>query len=164
MISDDKIEHAKALALAMGWVARHENRWMAFVGFSGRGDTGTSLVMPPGRWDQEALYDWLEHFYGNGTVMDVPMQRLPEVFWPEYLAAGMPRGKTDVVIITDAAIRAVDDDLLEVWAAWKKQEQVRCYSIVIGQAVGQLEDICDRCWSVGDLNPGEESVIESLSM
>ena len=47
----EKDHTAKALALALAWVARHQRRWCALVAYSG--DTGERLLpLPPGRWDE----------------------------------------------------------------------------------------------------------------
>lgn len=158
----EPIANAKALALAMGWVARHQNRWIAFVGFAG-GSQGTRLAMPPGQWDQQKLYDWLEHFYDGGTSLDVPIHELPFCYWPEFIDQGMPRGKTDVLLVTDAVVEC-PDYMRDRWNKWRAEENVRSYGIVIGSRIGGLEHIVDRAWSVDCLDGTSEAVIESLSV
>lgn len=164
MDENQKIEHAKAIALAMGWVARHQKRWIAFVGFSGD-SVGTRLVMPPNKWDQEALYEWLEHFYGGGTTLDVPIHELPFTYWPEFIQQGMPRGKTDVLLITDAIV-GYTTAMADAWNAWREQENARVYGIVIDEPNDTLVPITDRCWrvDVNQLGTDHEAVIESLSV
>jgi hypothetical protein len=74
----EKIHTAKAMALALAWIARHQKRWCCLVGFSG-GTEGTFCVSLPqrgtryidyeerkgliGRKGRMALMEWLEHFY-----------------------------------------------------------------------------------------------------
>jgi len=51
LIYDEPVSTAKALALAMAWVARMQKRWCALVAYSG--DSGERvLALPPGRWDE----------------------------------------------------------------------------------------------------------------
>jgi uncharacterized protein with von Willebrand factor type A (vWA) domain len=65
-----KIHTAKALALALAWVARQQQRWCALVAYSG--DSGERLLaLPPGRWDELQLMDWLTAFIGKGSDLDV---------------------------------------------------------------------------------------------
>jgi uncharacterized protein with von Willebrand factor type A (vWA) domain len=95
----EKVHTAKALALALAWIARHQKRWIALVAYSG--SSGERLLaLPPGRWNEVALMDWLEGFIGKGSSLDVPVQEMPEY----YLRLNAPPGKTDVVFITDASV------------------------------------------------------------
>ena len=57
-----KIEMAKALALALAYIARTQQRWCALVGWSSAGMVN-SLALPPGAWNEQALLAWLEHFW-----------------------------------------------------------------------------------------------------
>jgi len=157
----EPIANAKAFALAMGWIARHQRRWICFVGFSG-GTEGTYLAMPPGRWDQIALMDWLEHFFGGGTDMDVPLVELPK----RWQALGCPEGKTDIIQITDAICR-VPNEMRDNFLAWKTAHQVKYYTIVIGDRRadgGDLKAISDRVWCMPNLGIEEEGVQELMSL
>src|SRR5262245_8125834 len=54
----DKAHTAKALALAVAWVARRQRRWCALIAYSG--NSGERLLaLPPGRWDELGLCEWL---------------------------------------------------------------------------------------------------------
>lgn len=152
-------ENAKAFALAMGWIAKSQNRWCGFIGFSG-GTEGTRIAFPPHEWDSNVLMDWLCHFYGGGTTLDVPLNELPNKYWDEL---GCPKGKTDIVIITDAIVHA-PAKMVENFNAWKQQEQANCYGIVIGSAPGDLEQVCDRTWTVNNFNIEQGCVSELLSI
>ena len=47
----EKAHTAKALGLALAWIARHQKRWCALCAYSG--DSGERLLaLPPGRWDE----------------------------------------------------------------------------------------------------------------
>ncbi len=75
----EKAHTAKALALALAWIARQQNRWCALVAYSG--DSGERLLaLPPSRWDESALANWLTAFIGRGSDLDVPVRELPRLF------------------------------------------------------------------------------------
>lgn len=158
----EPVYNAKAFALAMAWVARKQNRWCALVGFSG-GTEGTRCVLPPGKWDEAALCQWLTHFYGGGTTCDVPFQQLPEVYWPEFVGQGLKRGKTDLIVLTDGVI----DMRPEVTAAflkWKEAEKVRLIGLVLNSAAGELAKVSDECYLIGKLGAEAEAVSRCLSL
>jgi uncharacterized protein with von Willebrand factor type A (vWA) domain len=47
-MAGDKVHTAKALALALAWIARQQKRWCGLVAYSG--DSGERLLaLPPGR-------------------------------------------------------------------------------------------------------------------
>src|SRR6476619_3956255 len=53
----EKAHTAKALALALAWIARRQRRWCGLVAYSG--DSGERLLaLPPDRWNETALMDW----------------------------------------------------------------------------------------------------------
>ena len=71
-----KIHTAKALALALAWIARQQGRWCALIAYSG--DSGERLLaLPPTRWDETALADWLTAFIGRGSDLDVTSANCP---------------------------------------------------------------------------------------
>lgn len=144
--------NAKAFALAMARIARMQKRWCCLVGYSG-GTEGTWLCLPPGNWDELALADWLEHFFGGGTTMDVPLAELPN----NWEKLGVPRGKTDVVLITDAIVD-VPETMRQTFNAWKKRETVRCVGLVLGRSPGELESVCDEVHCVREIGVGEAAI------
>lgn len=158
-MSGDPIAQAKAFALAMAWVAKHQNRYCLLVGFSG-GTAGELCVLPPNRWNEEKLLDWLSHFYGGGTDMDVPLVELPTRYWAE---AKVPRGKTDVVLITDA-ICHVPKHMEDLFNAWKLREKVRCIGLVIGASADSLKAVCDETYSVRGISETQDAVVRCLSV
>jgi uncharacterized protein with von Willebrand factor type A (vWA) domain len=149
----EPIMTAKAIALALAWLARRQQRWIALVGFSG--ETGYNrIAFPPGKTDQDVLIEWLRHFYSGGSARDIPVKELPED-WPALKAEGLPTGRTDVIMITDAIAR-VPAKMRDKYVAWAKAEQARTYGIVIGQSdAGDLGGIADRHWCVPDLSGGD---------
>jgi uncharacterized protein with von Willebrand factor type A (vWA) domain len=158
----EKIEAAKGLALAVAWVARKQGRWAALVGFSG-GTEGTLCVLPPGRWDEAALLDWLAHFYGGGTTLDVPIRELPFAYWPRLLEAGAARGKTDIIIITDAIVHAPAEDVSR-FNAWRRAERARVEALVVDGEPGDLALVADACYRVRSLGPDDGPVSGVLDL
>lgn len=160
-MNGEKIENAKALALALAWIAKQQNRWCAMVGYSGGCSTNT-VVLPPGRWDQVQLLDWLEHFYGGGTDRDVPLVELPD----EWAGIGAPRGKTDIVMVTDA-LAHIGDQIIERWNTWRAGETVSVDLLLVGghgSGAGDLAKCVDRVHSVPQIDASETAVGEILSV
>ena len=154
----DKGHTAKALALALAWVARQQKRWIALVAYSG--DSGERLLaLPPGRWDETALMDWLAEFIGRGSNLDVPVREMPRYY--EELHA--PVGVTDVVFITDALCR-IAPILVKQFNAWKQEVQARLITLVIGSVPGDLTDISDEIHELDSLAVTEAGVERVLSI
>lgn len=154
----DKVEHAKAMALAILWVAEHQKRWACLVGFAGA-TSGNFLVVPPGKRDINSLVAWLEHFFGGGTSCDVPLDVLPSK-WEEL---GCPAGKTDIIQITDAIVD-VPADTVERFISWKIAHEVKMNTIVIGAEPGDMAQVSDRWWSVNQLDLETDGVSQCLSV
>jgi uncharacterized protein with von Willebrand factor type A (vWA) domain len=154
---------AKAIALALAWLARRQKRWIALIGFTGgRGMKGYNrIAFPPGKVDQDALIDWLKHFYSGGSDRDIPVKEIP-ADWSHLKQLGLPAGKTDVIMITDA-IADVPQPMIETYRTWAKAEQARTYGICIGQDdAGDLGGIADRHWCVPDLSGSAVDAVLSI--
>ena len=154
----DKAHTAKALALALAWVARQQRRWAALVAYSG--DSGERLLaLPPGRWDEAALADWLAAFIGRGSDIDVPVRELPRM----YADLKAPPGVTDVVFVTDAQCR-LPDQLKKRFLEWKRAARVRLVSLVIDNPPGDLAAVSDEVHQVRSLAPESDAVGRVLSL
>ncbi len=154
----DKVHTAKALALALAWVARQQRRWCGLVAYSG--DTGERLLpLPPGRWDESALADWLAQFLGGGSDRDVPIAEMPGY----YQQLGAPPGVTDVLFITDACCR-ISEDLRERFLAWKTAVQARVHALVINSHAGDLAAVSDEVHLLAALDASEAGVEKVLSI
>ena len=150
---------AKAFGLAMAWVARKQNRWCALVGYAG-GTAGTRLALPPGRWDEGKLMDWLGHFYGGGTVMDVPLKELPTTYWDELKC---PKGKTDLIIITDGIVN-VPNEMEVNFKNWKLREKVRAIGLILASRAGDLEKVLDEVHLIPKFDITNEAISRCLSI
>ncbi|MBA4191987.1 MAG: hypothetical protein C0467_28745 [Planctomycetaceae bacterium] len=149
---------AKALALALAWVARQQRRWSGLIAFSG--ETGERLLaLQPGRWNESALCDWLTGFIGGGSSCDVPIEELPRM----YRQIGAPHGITDVVMITDCKAR-IPPAIREAFNAWKRSVTARVLTLVIGDIPGDLEHVSDEVFRVPALDPTSDAVGRVLSL
>lgn len=158
-----KAAAAKGFALALAHVARWQKRWAALVGFAG-GTAGTLLPLPPGRWDETAVCEWLVHFYGGGTTLDVPLVELPGKYWPSLVGSGMRRGKTDVVMVTDAIVSA-PAAVAEAFLRWKAAESVRLVTVLVGASdAGDLAALSDEVHAVSGLRPDGPEASHILSL
>lgn len=128
----EKANSAKALALALAWIARRQNRWCCLVAYSG--DSGERVLpLPPGRWCEEELMLWMIGWIGGGSALDVPVRELPRIY--EQIKA--PKGKTDVVMVTDALIQYPGvQQIAATFAAWKVQAKAHVTAIVINNDPG----------------------------
>jgi uncharacterized protein with von Willebrand factor type A (vWA) domain len=149
---------AKALALALAWVARQQRRWCGLIAFSG--DSGERLLaLPPGRWNESALCDWLSAFIGGGSDLDLPIEEMPRM----YRQIGAPTGITDLIFLTDARAR-IPADLRARFLAWKATAQARVISLVIDHSGGDLAGVSDEVHSVRSLDPDGDAVGRVLSL
>lgn len=154
----EKVETAKALALAMAWIARRQRRWCGLIAYSG--DSGERLLaLPAGRWDEGLLAEWLLGFLGAGSSLDVPLQEMPDY----YQRIGAPAGQTDVLFITDAVCR-VPRDIAERFKSWKTQVRARVLSLVIDSAPGDLEGVSDEIYETRSLGVHENAVGRALGV
>jgi len=158
MRTDDKYINAKALVLALAWIARQQRRWCALIAFAGAAQQ-RRIVLPPGRWDQLSLMTWLEEFLGGGTDLYVRLQEMPTI----YQELGAPKGKTDVVVVTDG-ICSIPDDTRTQFTTWKQSAQARLISLVVQSEPGDLATISDEVHLLPTLNVDEEGVGRVLSL
>lgn len=157
-MSGEPVANAKAFALAMAWIARHQNRYCCLVGYSG-GTDGTFLTLPPNRWSEIELLGWLEHFFSGGTDMDVPLGILPGK-WQEL---GVPKGKTDLILITDAIVR-LPGELAKSFLDWKAKEQVKAISLIIGHSAGELASVSDETHLINRISVDDAAIERCLSI
>ena len=153
-----KAHTAKALALALAWIARRQHRWCGLIAYSG--DSGERLLaLPPGRWDETKLCEWLWAFIGRGSELDVPVRELPRM----YEEIGAPVGVTDLVMLTDARCR-IPADVRENFLAWKRSAKVRAVSLIIDSPPGDLALVSDEVHIVRSLDAGDDAIGRVLSL
>lgn len=157
-LAGEKIYKAKALALALAWIARKQNRWCCLIAYSG--DSGERLLtLQPGKWDEILLMHWLSQFIGRGSDLDLPLRELPGY----YRDLKCPPGKTDVIMVTDGVVRipsAVRAHFLE----WKREVCAKVISIIVGTYAGPLAEISDEVHEQSSLDISGEAVSSALSI
>ncbi len=153
-----KAHTAKALALALAWVARQQRRWCGLVAYSGKSGERL-LALPPGRWDETALCDWLSAFIGHGSDLDLPIEEMPRM----SKQIGAPPGVTDLVFLTDARAR-IPADLRARFVAWKRSARVRVTSLILSNPPGDLTAVSDEVHSVRSLDPAGDAIGRVLSL
>jgi uncharacterized protein with von Willebrand factor type A (vWA) domain len=128
------------------------------VAFSG-GTGHRVLALPPERWSQVDLLDWLESFLGCGSDQDVPVGEAPMIF--NELSA--PAGKTDLIYITDAELR-ISDKKASAFKNWKASVQARLISLVLNTEPGDLKSISDEVHIISSLEPNEMGIKKLFSL
>jgi hypothetical protein len=124
------------------------------------GDSGERLLaLPPGRWDESALMDWVEAFIGRGSSLDVPVREMPRI----YRQLNAPPGQTDVIFLTDAQCR-IPAELQGQFVGWKKSVQARLITLVIRSQPGDLAAISDEAYTVPALSVSEGAIGRILSV
>ncbi len=152
------IDTAKGLALSLAWVARQQKRWCALVAYSG-GSGERIIALPPGRWDEAALCEWLIGFISGGSDVDVPIVELPRM----YSDLKPPVGATDVIMITDA-ICTLPAALVEQFNTWKKDVKARVITLILDSKPGDLAKVSDECHEVRTLEAGEVAIGRVLAI
>ena len=151
-------ESAKAIALTLAWIARKQGRWCGLVAFSG-GTGHRVLSLPPERWKQVDLLDWLQSFLGGGSDQDVPTGEMAAIF----TEIGAPLGKTDLIYVTDAELR-ISEKKASVFKDWKRTVQARLISLVLNSDPGQLSSISDEVHLINSLDPAEAGIKKVFSL
>ena len=134
------VQEAKAIALAMYWIAKQQNRWCCLYGYSG-GEEGNYVVLKPHEDLSEQVMEWLGHFYSYGTTCDVPIDKLPS----QWKDIDPPKGKTDVIFLTDALVRA-KSKIVEDFKTWKINANAKVQTVVVGGyngTGGTLDEVSD---------------------
>lgn len=160
-----KIETAKALCLALAWIARRQNRWCCLVSFSDTSSVrpGSMVVLPPKQAKEAELLDWLGHFYNGGTDLQVPLGTVPAL-WPQLVQMGMTRGKTDMLLVTDGAV-GLPPELEKSFLEFKAAEKVRLTCLAVDTpTAGEVGRVCDEVFVVPSLDADTDAVGRVLSV
>ena len=147
-----KNESAKAIALTLAWIARRQGRWCGLVAFSG-GSGHRVLSLPPERWNQVDLLDWLESFIGLGSDQDLPLKEMEGIF----NEIGAPQGQSDLIYISDAQLKISQKKATE-YNSWKASVKARLISLVLNTDPGDLSSISDEVHLINSLDPAESVV------
>ena len=159
-MAGEPIAMAKAFALAMAWIAKHQKRWICLVGF-GTDSQGNYLAMAPEAWDDAKLLDWCQHMFSGGTRSSVPLVNTPA----KWEKIGCPEGKTDIITITDGQL-SVDDDRAANFDQWATKHQVKHHVILLdcGDEPGDMAKVADQIWNVDSIDIETNAVQELMSL
>ena len=155
-------ENAKALCLALAWIAKHQKRWICLVGFSGYADPDSlrAYVADPSQVDDAALLDWLMAFQGGGTTFNwISAETMDAMF----ARTSAKRGQTDVILISDGEC-GVADEMVKSFAKWKVANKAKMQSILIGHGGEQMMKFSDTFFSVPAIDVSAEAVGQVLSI
>jgi uncharacterized protein with von Willebrand factor type A (vWA) domain len=156
MRKDERLEQSKALALTLAYLARKQKRWCALVGWADEGSRNV-LVLPPGRWNENELFAWLEHFYEGGT--EPPLEEMAAI----YAMTKAPKGKTDMVLITDGVVH-LEDRTVAAFNSWKQEAKARLVTLVIASGAGDMRKVSDEIHMVKGLDATSDAVGSVLSI
>ncbi len=155
--SGDVVCQEKAFALSMYWIARHQRRWCWLVSFASAYQKGSDILIPPNRPEPAGLVTWLEHFYGGGTDLEVPLMDIPNQ-WSKC-----PKGRTDMVIITDGMVD-LPMKMKENFLEFKKREKVKLTTIVVGANPGHVAEVSDNVHVVNKISVDSKAIEECMSI
>ncbi|MEY4613274.1 MAG: hypothetical protein RL179_1247 [Planctomycetota bacterium] len=157
-LEGDRNHAAKALALALAWIARQQKRWCALIAYSG--DSGERILpLPLGQWDEVALMDWLEAYIGMGSDLDVPVREMPMF----YESLNAPKGKTDLIFITDGAC-SIPAKLAKTFNDWKRSVHAKLITLVIDNEPNDLGKISDEVHRIRSVHVSEYGIERILSL
>ena len=159
-MSGEPVCNAKAFALALAWIAKHQKRYCLLVSFSSS-VTGNYCVLPPNKWDENKLLDWLGGFMNGGTTHHVLCETLPNQYWNE---AKVPKGRTDIFVISDAVF-SIPPEVRDNFNLWRKKEQAKVTTLLIGSPnPGPLAEISDEVHLISQLGADNAVVGSCLSV
>jgi uncharacterized protein with von Willebrand factor type A (vWA) domain len=154
----EPIAQAKAFALAMAWIARQQRRFCILSSFSDS-YAGRYIVLPPNKWDETKLCDWLSSFYGGGTDVNYPLNTIPSM-WDKL---GVPKGKTDMILITDGEL-SVPEVIRKSFLEFKQREKVKLTSLIISYAPGSIQHVSDDWHLINGIDVSDVAVGKCLSV
>lgn len=152
MSDDNRIVIAKGFALALAWLAKHQKRWCALVGWSS-GAYLNELLVEPGTSTPE-LMNWALKFWEGST--NPPVNKIPELF----ASMGAPEGKTDIIWITDGECSPKYDE----FTLWRESHECRVWTIGMDCDAESFQPFSDHVVSVTNLNCEHPVVSEILSL
>jgi uncharacterized protein with von Willebrand factor type A (vWA) domain len=156
-MSGDRIQNAKAMALAMAFIAKQQGRWCGLFGWSSRNQI-RMLALPPKNWPTGTILDWLSKMLNGGTHL--PIEKMPEI----YSQLGAQKGKTDIIIITDGEAEQHNPQELERFKNWKQEVSAKTIGISIAANSNALKAISDEYYQITSMSVDNEAVGKALSI
>jgi uncharacterized protein with von Willebrand factor type A (vWA) domain len=142
---------SKSVALGMVEIAKIQKRDVFVIHFDSgpKESLHTNYFPKDGSWGLEEVLDMAEYFSGGGTYFEPPLDRSrDEIMKQERFS------KADIIFVTDGE-STVTDSWLKEFKAWKKEKNVRVYSILINTYRGttvSLDLFSDKAFALNDIN------------
>jgi uncharacterized protein with von Willebrand factor type A (vWA) domain len=152
----ERIIQAKAVALAIFWIARHQKRPILLSSYSSANQY-SEVMIPAGEQKIDATLDWLAAMFGGGTDLDGPLVKAPRTVDQLML------GKVDHLIITDGEC-CLPDDMRNTYMQWKVRNNARLQTICIGCGAGPLGEISDNVFMANSLGLETEGLQSIFSI
>lgn len=146
---------AKAFALAMFWIAKHQRRDCWLVSFSD-GEVMFDSKQFFSKPDANSLLNWLGHNYSGGTAMNTPLARVPREW-------GTFKDKADMIIITDDEVD-VPESLKQSFLKFKAEHKVKLTTIAIGAQATNMKAVSDETFHVSGIAVDSEAVSKCMSI
>lgn len=156
-MNGEPLAQAKAFALAMYWIAKHQKRQCILVSFSG----GSMSYSWNDREVPDLLVKWLEHNFNGGTTLNVPLIEVPS-WWGKYDWI-KKQSATDLIIITDGIV-PIPSVMKDNFLQWKKANQVKTFTFLIGCGEGQMREVSDEIFKVSGVSVDSDAVSKCFSI
>lgn len=142
---------SKSVALGMVEIAKIQKRDVYVIHFdsSPKEALHTNYFPKDGSWGIEEVLDMAEYYSGGGTYFEPPLDLSRDKIMEQEQFS-----KADIVFVTDGE-STVTDAWLKDFKAWKKEKNVRVYSILINTYRGttvSLDLFSDKAFSLNDIN------------
>jgi uncharacterized protein with von Willebrand factor type A (vWA) domain len=155
-MSGEPNEQAKAMSLALAYVAKSQKRWCALVSWSSAGQYNY-ITLPPGEWDGNKVADWCCGFIGGGT--EPPIQIIEQI----YEETGASGQKCDMVWISDGCAH-VDPGEAEKFNEWRHARKSRSIGLLVQSDDAAFKLICDEIHVVKAISVTEDAVGQVLGI
>lgn len=120
---------AKAFGLALGRIARDEDRGFHAIEFGSRGEHNHHAFPDQASWTMEATVAYAESFLDGGTNFESVLGAAVAILAEEYEETGKVTG--DIVMLTDG-IAGVSETWLEVFLAEQARLGFKVYVLIVG--------------------------------
>lgn len=142
---------SKSVALGMVEIAKIQKRDVFVIHFdaSPKESLHTNYFPKDGSWGLEEVLDMAEYYSGGGTYFEPPLDLSRDKIMEQEQFS-----KADIIFVTDGE-STVTDNWLVKFKAWKKEKNVKIYSILINTYRGttvSLDLFSDKAFSLSDIN------------
>ncbi len=142
---------SKSVALGMIEIAKIQKRDVFVIHFdaSPKEALHTNYFPKDGSWGLEEVLDMAEYYSGGGTYFEPPLDLSRDKIMEQEQFS-----KADIIFVTDGE-STVTDAWLKIFLAWKKEKNVKIYSILINTCRGttvSLDLFSDKSFSLSDIN------------